>query len=372
MRIRMFKALLLICLSLFSFTDAGEIRLHSFKGCPGNYTPIQNLQTGKVNDDYLAAAGVQIEITEFDRSQDTLSIKVVDKKESISSIHFKPVPTDAMFKVITVTSRSTIDFSGTTFTKFATNCKPGPDAYLQVYLKNEVDADRRIFGRSISPEIGLGPCVSLFVKGDEIPMMTRYRVSLDEARDDSGVNIKKSTNLARIDRRFMWIDEGFFGKPHPDDEIRVDFYLEAPSRSATKIERISGELILRAEQTHELCPDLALGKLEHPKLTDYGVTVEVTQLDADKLELTYSDPKEKLYSIAIDPRGQKLNHFSQTTRIERGVAIFSCTTTDIPLNKGTGLTLTLINSSKEIRIPFLLKDLPLRDKDLLKRIVDFR
>ncbi len=355
----MFRVFSIICIFLFSFLDAGEVTLHSFQGRPGDYVAIQGLQIGKVKDGYLSELGVRIEVTKLDRAAGTVSIKVSDKAEKIASVHLNAIPADKTSEVTSVKSNTVVGFLGTASTKFEANRDLGPESYLKVYLKEETSTSQSAFGRNFPVGLSLGPNVSLLVKGKEIPRVTRYRIVLKEARENTGLDIKKSKGWTGINRQFMCIGEGLFGKPRPKDEIKVDFLLEVPSRSATKVERISGDLIMSIDQTHELSVDLAIGKLEHPELAKYGVVIEVTKLENNKLELTYSSTKDKLFSMALDPRGQKFKNLSQSTRAEGGgVSTFTCIA-DLPLNKNTGLALTLIDSSKEIRVPFELKDLAL-------------
>lgn len=353
----MFRVSSIICLLIFSLLDAGEVSLYNFQGCPGDYIAIQNLQVGRVKDDCLSELGVRIEVTQLDRAAGTISINVSDKAKKITSVDLKAIPSDKTSKVISVIGNTIVGFPGTTATKFESNGDLGPESYLQVYLKDETSASQSAFGQNFSVGLKPGPNVSLLVKGKEIPGVTRYRIALKEARENTGLDLKISKGWTGINRQFMWIGEGF-GKSRPEDEIKVDFMLEVPSRSATKIERISGDLIMSIDQTHNISVDLALGKLEHPELAKYGVVIDVTKLENNKLELTYSSTKDKLFSIALDPRGQKFKNLSQTTRAEGEISTLTCST-DLPLNKNTGLALTLIDSNREIRVPFELKDLSL-------------
>lgn len=340
----MCKIFIVICLSLFSFLDGGEVKLHSFRGNPGNYIAIQDLHIGKITNDYLSNLGVQIEITQLNSSAGTISIKVADKAEKVATVLLNAIPVD---KVSEVTSVTRITSVGKGTIQFAANGDLGPESYLEVHLKD----------KNSSNFPALEPMISLLVKGKEIPMVNRYRIILNEARENTGLDIRRSQSWTVINRKFMWLKEGLFNTPHPDDEIKVDFFLKAPSLLATKIDRIIGDLIMSIDETHELKLDLALGKLEHPELAKCGIEIEVTKLENNKLEITYSNPKDKLYSLALDPRGLRPKNLSERLEKKGGIATYYCTT-DLPLNR-TGLTLTLIDSSKEIKVPFELKDLSL-------------
>lgn len=354
----MFRIASVICVFLFSFLHAGEISLHSFEGSPGDYIAIQNFQEGTLEDNRLDALNISIDITKLNRSEGTLSIKVADKDKKIEAINLVAMPENPLSHVTFIKSTSNEGFFGGKTTSFEANGDLGPDSFLKIEIKKEENSAS--FGNYFSMKHTLGPKISLLVKGEESPEVTRYRVDVKEARDNTGLNLKRSSMWTHINSQFMWIGESLFGKPHPKDEIKTDFFLEVPSRDSTKIERITGDLIMSFDKTHELSLDLSLGKLVHPELSQNGLDIEVTKFENNHLELTYSNADNKLFSIAMDPRDQNFGNVSQLTRMEEEKTIFTCTT-DLHFSSNTGLLLTLIDSSREIRVPFELNDLSLLD-----------
>jgi hypothetical protein len=164
----------------------------------------------------------------------------------------------------------------------------------------------------------------------------------------------------------MW----FFEEEKPKDKIKMKLQLGLGSRSAVKIARLKGNLVLRELATKDHLIEGPREKVGKPiaggPLEKLGLKLTITEFKPDdaspQATLKFHDPKKIVTdTVMVDATGKTV--LSRTSWYRSGdefqVQLGGGFGEGEPLAKDVRLKVTTAAGAKDVTIPFDLKDIPL-------------
>lgn len=351
----MVKKLIFLLIVICFHLNSAEVFLESFQGYKGNFLPISPLKTGKIDNSFLEEQGIHIEITRVDMKAGSVDLELTGNPQELFSIELIASPEIKDTQAIS-TKYEIKEEAKKTLIRCHSEEELGEKSYLKL-----------VFSHPCSRVWCLKnyPIVTLLVKDKEFADVNRYQVKIHEALDDTGTPLQLSNpphvvcHLAPSDSHFSLP----FEKDLPsqeNDEVTVSFYLNETPINAKKITYVNGEITFETPQTQELHLDLVLGPIQHPDLKNNEIEMEVVGLADKEVHIAYSNPQNKPLKIELDPKGESHRHLSHKIETVNGHSTFIAKS-DLALEK-LELKVTFSKAPPLIkRVPFELKDLPLRN-----------
>jgi len=212
--------------------------------------------------------------------------------------------------------------------------------------------------------------IKLRFSGESLRKLTRYgRENVEAAKDDKGSSLVRenrfrSKNLYRVYRRRPnSVDSK---DPQPLNQYERSIYLDAPSRDATSISALKGEVTLAVSDT--ISTSIPLSKLkdqvgkeiDDPTIKKMGLTITLRRLTANSASVKFSGEKEArekfLYLMFEDKEGKTLAATHPYAGFREGsgsVNSFRKLPDDVKLK------FVFETKRNEIVVKFDLKDIPL-------------